>query len=163
MTFPPITIPSVLLIVILIISLSPSPCHAYDDGQTPAVSTNPIGSPFYRHLAQEFNLDMHEVVKFERKGFGRGETVTIVLISSATGKPLSEYGKRRMRERVSLRTLAAEANLNYDALHARASAIKVQIEAKGDRELPPPVFEPKAKPPEGEEGFKKKEKGKEKN
>jgi hypothetical protein len=46
-----------------------------------------------------------------------------------------------MKDRVSMKELAAEANLNYDDLAKEAREIKIRIEAKGDQNLPPPVFE----------------------
>jgi len=105
------------------------------------LSTTPIGSAFYRHLAHDRNIDLHELEKFERKGFGRAEIVTLVLISTATGKPLKEYGNRRLKDKVLLRDLAKESGLDYQTLFQKARAIKEEIEARGDKNLPPPVFE----------------------
>ncbi|MCB4755762.1 MAG: hypothetical protein LHV69_01785 [Elusimicrobia bacterium] len=143
----------------LLILFSPS-LHAYEPEPEVKLSTNPIGSPFFRHLAFDRNLDLREVVKFEKKGFGRAETVTLILISSATGKPLKEYGKRRLKEKVTLRQFAEEAKLDYDALYRQARAIKEGIEAKGDKNLPPPVFDEKPKDEKAAgEAAKKEKKG----
>ncbi len=132
--------------------------HAYEFEDEVEPSTSPIGSPFYRHLAHDFNLDLKDLVKFEKKGFGRGEIVTLILISTTTGKPLKEYGKRRLKEKPSLRELATEAKLDYDALYLKARRIKEGIEAKGDTNLPPPVFEDKPKKDEDEKPDEKKKK-----
>jgi hypothetical protein len=110
------------------------------------VSTQPLGSPFYRHLAFDFGLDIHDVAKLERRGFGRGETVTLVLISKATGVSFKEYAKRRLKDQVSLKDLAAEAKLDYPTLLKSVRTIKEGIESKGDQNLPPPVFEPSPTP-----------------
>src|SRR5262249_31106040 len=111
---------------------------SYQDEDETKTSTAPIGTPFYRHLAADQNIDLHELEKFEKKGFGRTEIVTLVLISKSTGKPLKDYGKQRLKEKdkPTLRDLAKEANLDYDTLHANAVSIKQSIEAKGDQNLP---------------------------
>lgn len=105
------------------------------------ISSTPIGSPFFRHLAYDFNLDLEELVKFEKKGFGRAETVTLVLLSKTTGKPLKEFGKRRLKEDVTLKTMAEEASLDYATLYKVVGFVKEGIEAKGENNLPPPVFQ----------------------
>ncbi len=110
------------------------------------VSTQPLGSPFFRHLAFDFGLDIHDVVKLERHGFGRGETVTIVLIAKATGASFKDYAKRRLKDQVPLKDLASEAKLDYPTLLKNVRAVKEGIEAKGDQNLPPPVFEPSPTP-----------------
>jgi hypothetical protein len=110
------------------------PDHAVD------VSTAPIGSPFLRHYAYDYNLDLKTLVKFEKRGFGRTEIITLALISEKTGKPMKEYGKRRIKDHVPIRTLAQEAGMDYSELHKKARQIKTEIEAKGDKNLPPPVF-----------------------
>jgi len=131
------------------------------------VSTVPMGSPFFRHLAYDYDLDIKELIKFEKKGFGRAETITIVLISLSSGKPLKHYGKRRLKEKVPLKTLAKEANLHYPSLYKIVRQIKEELEEKGDRNLPPPVFESpkeeKAKDKEKKEKKKKKKKKRKKN
>ncbi len=134
-----------------------SPSFAADDKNVVQASTIPLGSPFYRHLAFDFNLDMREMIKFEKKGFGHGEMVTLVLISKSSGTALKEYGKRRLKADVSLQQMAEEAGLNYETLYKVARIIKEGIEAKGDKDLPPPVF---PLTPKEEEEKKKKEKGK---
>lgn len=128
----------------------------------PVVSTQPIGSPYYRHLAQEMNMDLRELVRYEKRGFGRSEIVMLIYISSATGKPLKEYGQRRLKEKVTLRDLAAEAHLDYEDLLKRAQGIKKRIEFLGAEMLPPPVYEvaastaPVSKPPKPKKEKKKK-------
>lgn len=115
----------------------------------PSPSTGPIGGAFYRHLAHDFGLDIRELVKLERRGFGRGEVVTIVLISKATGTGFKDYAKRRLKDKVLLKDLAAEAGLDYPTLLKNVRAIKEGIEAKGDAHLPPPVYEPSPTPQPG--------------
>ncbi|MCG3203393.1 MAG: hypothetical protein KCHDKBKB_00050 [Elusimicrobia bacterium] len=119
--------------------IAPLQAAFYDEGLP--VSTHPIGSPFYRHLAQETNIDLRELVKFEKRGFGRSEIITLIFISSATGKPLKDYGQRRLKDKVSLRELAAEAQLDYSELHKRVKEFKTRLEFLGDDLLPPPVYE----------------------
>ena len=110
------------------------------------VSTQPLGSPYYRHLAFDFNLDLQDLVKLEKRGFGRNEVVTIILISKATGTSFKDYAKRRLKDKVLLKVLAAEAQLDYATLIKNTTAIKEGIEAKGDKNLPPPQFEPTPTP-----------------
>ncbi len=115
---------------------------------TPTPSTAPIGSSFYRHVAYDFNLDLRELVKLEKRGFGRGELVTLVLISSTTGTSVKDYAKRRIKDKVLLKDLAREAGLDYPTLQKRAQVIKLDIEARPDETLPPPLFEPTPTPPQ---------------
>lgn len=103
-------------------------------------SSGPLGSPFYRHLAFDFDLDMKKLAQYEERGFGRGEIITLVLLSKMTGTPLKDYGNRRLQERVRLEMLAEEAGIDYVTLHKAAQVVKEGIEAKGARNLPPPVF-----------------------
>ena len=139
---------SLILVLAVAAFLAPRAAHAWGEFDfTPTPSTGPIGSPFYRHLAHDFNLDLHDLVKLERHGFGREEVVTLVLISSATGVNVKEYAKRRLKDQVLLKDLAAEAKLDYPTLERRVRAIKKDIEARGDRNLPPPVYEPSPTPP----------------
>jgi hypothetical protein len=113
--------------------------------EEPKVSTDPIGSPFYRHLAHETNLDLRELAKLELKGFGRTETVTLVLLSKATGAPIKDYANRRLgdidgKKAVTLENLTKEAGLDYPTLYKNAQAVKEGIESKGDRNLPAPMY-----------------------
>jgi hypothetical protein len=107
------------------------------------LSTTPIGSPFLRHYANDYKLDLYELVKFEKRGFGRTEIINLALISQKTGKPMKEYGKRRLNEKVTLKQLTEEAGMNYEEVYKKARDIKAGIEAKGDQNLPPPLFEKK--------------------
>ena len=124
--------------------LAAATASAFEPAPTP--STGPIGGAFYRHLAFDFGLELRDLVKLERRGFGRGEVVTIVLISKATGTSFREYAKRRLKDEVLLKDLAVEAGLDYDTLQKNVKAIKEGIEAKGDVNLPPPVFEASPSP-----------------
>lgn len=133
------------LLVLAILVFCAGAAFAADDYGT-EVSTQPLGSPFFRHLAFDFGLDIHDVVKLERRGFGRTETVAIVLISKSTGTGFKEYAKRRLKDKVLLKDLADEAKLDYPTLMKNAKAIKEGIEAKGDQNLPPPVFEASPSP-----------------
>lgn len=85
-------------------------------------------------------------MKFEKRGFGRSEIITIALISQKTGKPMKEYGKRRLNEKVTLKKLAEEAGMDYSALYKQAQDTKKNIELKGEQNLPPPLFEKKPDP-----------------
>lgn len=123
-----------------------------------AVSTIPIGSPFLRHYANDYHLDLYELVKFEKRGFGRSEIITLALISQKTGKAMKEYGKRRLNEKVTLKALAEEAGMDYAAVYQDAQNIKKTVELKGDQNLPPPLFEKK---PEEKKEEERKEKEKE--
>lgn len=129
-----------LLVAVVLVLCASAAAFAADDYGT-EVSTQPLGSPFFRHLAFDFGLDIRDMVKLERRGFGRTETVAIVLISKATGTNFKEYAKRRLKDQVLLKDLADEAKLDYTTLMKNAKAIKEGIEAKGDQNLPPPVFE----------------------
>jgi hypothetical protein len=139
---------AVALFTLASVFFAARPAHAkgaYPDDSL-AVSTTPIGSPFLRHFAYDYNFDLHELIKFERKGFGRAEIITIALIAQKTGLPIKSYGKRRLNEKVSLRQLAEEAQMNYEELYDKAQTIKAAVEAKGDQNLPPPVFDKKPEP-----------------
>ncbi len=139
--------------VFLLISSS---SHAAWD-EPPAVSTDPIGSPFYRHLAQQANLDLRTLVRFEKRGFGRNEICSLVLLSSATHVDIKDYGKRRLKDKVTIQQFADEGHVDYDDLMTRSREMKRRIEAMGDRNLPPPVY-PEPSPSETPDD--KKEKGK---
>jgi hypothetical protein len=123
------------------------------------LSTTPIGSPFLRHYANDYHLDLYELVKFEKRGFGRSEIITIALISQKTGKPMKEYGKRRLNEKgLTLKKLAEEAGMDYAVVYEQAQSIKKIVEAKGDQNLPPPVFEKKADPDKTDKELKEEKK-----
>ncbi|MFN0118131.1 MAG: hypothetical protein ACKVQC_07575 [Elusimicrobiota bacterium] len=116
--------------------------HArWGDDEEVEVSTLPIGSNFYRHLAQEFNLNLHHLVKFEKSGVGRSEMISLILISTGSGKSLQNLGKDRYKSKKTLKQLAEENSLRYVDIYQNAVNIKKVIEAKGDLDLPPPVFE----------------------
>jgi hypothetical protein len=116
--------------------------HAdYDYDETPVVSTAPIGSSYYRHLAHMTNIDLRELEKFEQRGFGRTEINILILISSGSVQTLKDYGNRRLKDNVPLNDLIAEAHCDHDAIYAKARAMKAAIEAMGDQNLPPPVYE----------------------
>lgn len=112
----------------------------------PEISTAPLGSPFFRHLAFDYNLDIRDLVRLERRGFGRGESVALVLIAKSTTTTVRELARRRLRDKTSLADLAKEMNLDYPTLRRNVEAIKEGIEAKGDQNLPAPVFEPTPTP-----------------
>lgn len=114
-----------------------------------------------RHLASQYNVDLHDLVKFEKRGFGRTETITLVLLSQATNKPLKEYAKERLKNKTPLRELSKQAGVDYQALYNVVQDIKNDIESMGDKNLPPPVFDKKPKDPEDikkEKKLKKKQK-----
>jgi hypothetical protein len=119
------------------------------------VSTTPLGSPFYRHLAQDFDIPMREMIKFERKGFGRSEMVEIILIAKTGNKTIKELGNRRIKDHVPMETLAKEAGMNYREMSKAARDIKLDIEARGEKDLPPPVYEISTSTPTGKSEKKK--------
>lgn len=149
---------SKLLFLSLLAAVSFGVKNIYAYEEEVEISTLPIGSSFYRHLANDFNLDLKELVKFEKKGFGHTEIVTLVLISKSSGTVLKEYGKRRLKDQTLLKDFAAEAGLDYPTLYKSARAIKEGIEAKGDTLLPPPVYEATPLPAETPEKKSKKKK-----
>ena len=104
-------------------------------------STTPLGSPYYRHLAQDFNIDIKELVKFERKGFGRQEIVMLIIIANTLEKPLKEIGNRRIKEKVPMDVLVKEAKLNYGELVSAARDVKEDIESRGLKDLPKAVYD----------------------
>jgi len=108
-------------------------------------STQPIGSPFYRHTAFDFDIDLKELVKFEKKGFGRSEIISLILLSKISGAPLKEYGKRRLKMESTLKNLTLEAGLDYVTLYKLVLVLKESIESKGETNLPAPVFKDKKK------------------
>lgn len=115
--------------------------HKSSESSSVSLSTTPLGSPFYRHLASDFDIPMKELVKFERKGFGRSEIVELVLISKNDVKKLKELGNRRIKDTVSMETLVKEAGLNYRDIVNVARDIKTEIESRGDKNLPAPVYD----------------------
>ncbi len=133
--------------------------HAYYQDE-PEVSTAPIGSSYYRHLAQMTNVDLRELVKFERRGFGRTEINVLILISSGSVQTLKDYGNRRLKDNVSLNDLIKESNHDHDVIYAKAREMKAAIEAMGDQNLPPPVYDVAASTTSATPQ-KKKKKGKE--
>src|SRR4051812_38488824 len=91
---------------------APSPLEttvSKSTGSDVQLSTTPLGSSYYRHLADDFDIPIKELVKFERKGFGRMEIVEIILIANSQEKPIKELGNRRIKDHVSMETLAKEA------------------------------------------------------
>ena len=112
-------------------------------------STTPLGSYYYRHLAFDFGQDMNKLVRYEERGFGRAEILTLILLSKITGAPLKDYGNRRLKMDKSLKELTEEAGLHYVTLYKTVAAIKTSLEEKGDSNLPPPVYRsPDFKKPE---------------
>jgi hypothetical protein len=122
------------------------------------VSTGPIGSSYYRHLAQMTNIDLHELVKFERRGFGRTEINVLVVISSGSIKTMKDYGNRRLKDNVPLDDLIKEAHRDHDEVYRRAREMKAAIEAMGDQNLPPPVYEVANSTPDAAKKEKKEKK-----
>ena len=112
---------------------------AFDDDVT--VSTAPIGSAFYRHLAFDMNHDLKKLVRYERRGFGRAEILTLLVVSKVSGVPLKDMGERRLRKEASLEDLVQEAGLDYVTVYKIVRVLKEAIEAKGMAHLPPPVYE----------------------
>lgn len=155
------------LFILLSLYLTTAPlCADIFNSSNPVIpgveySTTPIGSPFLRHYADRFSLDLRKLIQYEERGFGRAEIITLVEISSHTGVLLKEYGKRRLKNEVTLRELAKEANMEYEPLYQRAQKIKTEIEALGNENLPPPVFK-EIKDPKKEKKERKKKKKKEK-
>ncbi len=133
------------LFALLLVTAAPA-AHAAFYEEEPRISTEPVGSPFYRHLAFERKVDLLELEKFEKHGFTRTEVCTIVLLSSATHVPMKTYGKRRLKEKISYEKLATEAHIDYSKLREDAHALKLKIEAMGSDNLPPPVYEPTPAP-----------------
>jgi len=125
------------------------------------ISTQPLGSPFIRHFTHDYNFDIKKVARFEEKGFGRTEIITLAFISSHTGVELKVYGKRRLKMDVTLRELAEEAGMEYRPLYEKAARVKKEIEAKGDKNLPPPVFAEPKKSKKDKKKEKKKKKAQE--
>jgi hypothetical protein len=103
-------------------------------------STTPIGSPFLRHFAYDYNYDLKRLVQYEKRGFGRTEIISLALLSSYTGKKMKVYGKKRLKQKGTIRKYVEEAGLDYDEFYKVVREIKAEIEAKGDKDLPPPVF-----------------------
>jgi len=128
----------------------------------PEVSTAPIGLSYYRHLAQMTNIDLRELEKFERRGFARTEINILIILSSGSVQALKDYGNRRLKDNVALDDLIAEAHKDHDAVYAQARKMKADIEAMGDENLPPPVYEVRASSATAKPSAKKK-KYKEKN
>jgi hypothetical protein len=131
---------TLLLCGVLVMLFGWHRARAEESNSEVASSTMPLGSPYYRFLANDFDIDLRELVKFERKGFGRSEIAMLVVLSGSDVKKLKALGNRRIKDQVSMETLAKEAGYNYRDLVKVAREIKADIEAKGDKDLPPPVF-----------------------
>ncbi len=134
-----------LKLSLFLLGMAASTLWAADNEPKVNISTTPLGSPFLRHLAHDYKMNLRDLIKFERRGFARTEIISIALIAEKTGKPLKEYGKRRIKNKVLLRDLAQEAGMDYSALYRKSREIKAAVEAKGAENLPPPVFEEKPK------------------
>ena len=132
--------PWVIFVLLPFILTSPKVLFSAEWAETPTVSTQPIGSPFFRHLAVEMNQDLKELHKFEKAGYGRVEIITLLLLSQSTGLKLEEYANLRIKDRKSLRQLTADAKLDYGTIHQQARNLKEKIEAMGANNLPPPIF-----------------------
>jgi hypothetical protein len=91
-------------------------------------------------------MEVKELSKYEKRGFGRAEIITLVLISKKSGKKMKEYGNERLKKGTPLRDMAQREGMDYDELYKKVYVIKGDIEARGDINLPPPVFEPVASP-----------------
>jgi hypothetical protein len=129
------------LVLLTILTLAAAGAHAaYQDPEI-ELSTDPIGSSYYRHLARESNIDLRELVKFERRGFGRTEINILILISSGSVQTLKDFGNRRLKEKTSLEEMVRGAGFDFDTVYVKARELKTTIEAMGDNDLPPPVFE----------------------
>jgi hypothetical protein len=112
---------------------------AYEEEEI--ISTAPIGSSFYRHLARETNIDLRELVKFEKRGFGRTEICILILISTESVQTLKDNGNKRLKEQTPLKVLVKDANMDFDKVYAQARELKTRIEAMGDENLPEAIYE----------------------
>jgi hypothetical protein len=128
---------------------SPAPSVSVNKSSASAevkLSTNPVGSPFIRHLASDFQVDVIKLSKFEKRGFSRSEIITLLLISEKTKKPMKELGTERLKSQIPLRDMAKREAMDYDELYQMVKDIKEDVESRGEHGLPPPVFEPVASP-----------------
>ena len=139
-----------------LVLLGSSVAHAAYPDPEPSVSTAPIGSSYYRHLAQETSTDIRDLVKFERRGFGRTEINILILISNGSVQTLKDYGNRRIKESVPLKKLVSEAGKDFDEIYGRARELKSRIEKMGDSNLPPAVYEVAISTPDADVPVKKK-------
>jgi len=130
-----------------------SPLQAASKDSETKISTQPIGSSYYRHLAFDMDWDLKKLVRYEKKGFGRAEIITLMLLSKITGAPLKDYGNRRLKKETTLKDMTEEAGLNYVTLYKIVRELKKGIESKGAKNLPPPIYN--AKLDEDEKGKKK--------
>lgn len=114
-----------------------------------AVSTVPMGSPYVRHLAFDQKTDIRLLAHCEKRGFGRTEMALLTMLSASSGRPLSDFARRRIaRKPATLEDMARDLGLDFPTLLRAAQSLKKSIEARGSEGLPPPVFElPGDKPP----------------
>lgn len=103
------------------------------------VSTQPIGSSYYRHVAFDFGLDLKKLIRYEKRGFGRAEIINLILLAKITGDKLKNFGNRRLKREATLKQMTEEAGLDYVTMYKVVQVLKKALEDKGDKNLPPPV------------------------
>lgn len=81
------------------------------------------------------------MVQYEKRGFTRTEMISLVLLSQSSGKTIKEMAKRRIKDKILLKDLAKEAQVDFEQLYSKARSIKSDIELRGESNLPPPIFE----------------------
>lgn len=101
-------------------------------GEVVAVSTtasaaNVPGEPFAAAAAKRLSLDEKSVADLRRKGFGKTEILSFAAIAKASKKTWDELLKER-QQGTSLRRMAEEAGLDYNAVFERSSAVRDEID-----------------------------------
>ena len=97
-----------------------------------AVSTpTAVGSvsldPFAAAAAKRLSLEEKSIAELRRKGFGKTEIFSFAAIAKASKKTWDELVKER-QQGASLRKMAEEAGLDYNAVFERSSALRDEID-----------------------------------
>ncbi len=99
------------------------------ESTTTVESAAPAPDPFAVEAARRFDAPAEKVLKLRRRGFGKTELLSFLAIAKASKKTWDDLVQERDKG-ASLRRMAEEAGLDYNALFDRSTALKGEIEEK---------------------------------
>ncbi|MBI4370365.1 MAG: hypothetical protein HY547_09070 [Elusimicrobia bacterium] len=81
---------------------------------------------FWSRIQISTSQPYQEITLYVRRGFGRAELITLMMIAEAAHKQLKDLAKERIGG-ATLRELCVNNNIAYDALRSQARALKEKL------------------------------------